>query len=137
MCFNIMCFEILCFKIKYFIQMCLNQINQYYHRLNTLIQIMLYTAIQYYSIRRTYYWKLSLTSHNFIKTACEKCSKCGNAISVSVTEAVVQINLPKVNPCHLQGLTLDVVNQRILQHTASYPAMESSVDRSMKDLFNL
>ena len=47
-----------------------------------------------------------------------------NAVSVIVTEAVVLINLPKVNRFHLQGLTLDV-NQRILEHTASYPAMES------------
>jgi hypothetical protein len=27
------------------------------------------------------YFKHSSYSHNFIKTACEKCAKCGNAIS--------------------------------------------------------
>jgi hypothetical protein len=44
----------------------------------------------------------------------------GNAVSVIVAEAVA-----KINRFHLQGLTLDV-NQRILEHMASYPAMESS-----------
>ena len=32
-----------------------------------------------------------------MKTACEKCGKCENAISMIVTEAVVKINLPVRN----------------------------------------
>jgi hypothetical protein len=47
-----------------------------------------------------------ITSHNFIKTACEKCGKCGNEISLIVTQVVVQINLPNVSRFHLQGLAL-------------------------------
>ena len=62
-----------------FISMCLNQINQVKtHKYNKCYTLQCSTIAFFF-----------VTSHNFIKTACEKCGKCGNAISVTVTEAVV------------------------------------------------